>query len=461
MSLFSAQPELSQQPYSILISAVAHGLVIGLVFLGIFTAPKVKAPTAILHYDVRQLELHTLDTEMERAEASAVKSLQHHAKTARPPAPVPNNAEQSPLMRQIALATPGRQTLIQPDVLKPITPKVEIPVPTVVLWNAANAPSKVVVAPQPVKPNVAIIKPSLRKPNQEVNLADISIPSSTLAKLNSPMRASTTTQLVVQGPKPTPPAPITTASGSGQPTSATIMSISDTKMANGHVALPPVNVGAAKESPGALAASQAKDSSQSGHGDPASKPAGAPASHGSSTDSAQANGEDSDGSRNGSALGNRTNTVHITRSKEGQFGAVIVGSSLDAKYPETSEIWSGRMTYTVYVGVGLPHSWILQYSLSRGGNAPQGNIAGLAAPYPFNIVRPNLAPGSIDADALMVHGYVNLAGRFENLAVVFPPDFPQAKFVLDSLAQWQFRPATLNNQDVRVEVLLIIPETEE
>jgi hypothetical protein len=119
------------------------------------------------------------------------------------------------------------------------------------------------------------------------------------------------------------------------------------------------------------------------------------------------------------------------------------------------------MTYTVYVGVGLPHSWILQYSLSRGGNAPQGNIAGLAAPYPFNIVRPNLAPGSIDADALMVHGYVNLAGRFENLAVVFPPDFPQAKFVLDSLAQWQFRPATLNNQDVRVEVLLIIPETEE
>ena len=142
MSLFSAQPELNQQPYSILISAAAHGLVIGLVLLGIFTAPKVKTSSTVFHFDVRHLELHTLDTEMERAEASAVKSLQHHAKAARPPAPVPNNAEQSPLMRQIALATPGRQTLIQPDVLKPITPKVEIPVPTVVLWNPPTPPPK-------------------------------------------------------------------------------------------------------------------------------------------------------------------------------------------------------------------------------------------------------------------------------------------------------------------------------
>jgi hypothetical protein len=73
-------------------------------------------------------------------------------------------------------------------------------------------------------------------------------------------------------------------------------------------------------------------------------------------------------------------------------------------------------------------------------------------------VRPNIAPGSIDADALMVHGFVNQAGRFEALAVAFPPQFAQAQFVLNSLAQWQFRPATQNGQDVKVEVLLIIPE---
>jgi hypothetical protein len=444
MSLFSAQPELNQQPYSILISAVAHGLVIGVVFLGIFTAPRVRTPRNALHYDLRHLELHTLDTEMERAEASAVKSLQHQAK-ASPPAPVPSNADQSPLMRQIAMATPGRQTLIQPDVLKPITPKVEIPVPTVVLWNANNTPAKVVVAPQPVKPNVAIIKPSLMKPNQELHLADIAMPSSALAKLNHPILASTTSPLVVQGPKPTPPAPITTASGAGQPTSATIMSISDMKMASGNVTLPPVNVGAAKDTPGALTAGQVKNSPSGSSGASANKTAGG----------------SSEGSNNGSALGNRSNTVHITRAKEGQFGAVVIGSSLEAKYPETADIWNGRMSYTVYVDVGLPHRWILQYSISRGGNAPQPNITGLAAPWPYSIVRPNIAPGSIDADALMVHGYVNVGGRFENLEVVFPPDYPQAQFVLSSLAQWQFRAATLNGQDVRVEVLLIIPEIEE
>jgi hypothetical protein len=76
-------------------------------------------------------------------------------------------------------------------------------------------------------------------------------------------------------------------------------------------------------------------------------------------------------------------------------------------------------------------------------------------------VRPNIAPGSIDADALMVHGYVNLEGRFEALTIVFPPQFPQAQFVLSMLNQWQFRPATQNGQNMKVEVLLIIPEIDE
>jgi hypothetical protein len=82
----------------------------------------------------------------------------------------------------------------------------------------------------------------------------------------------------------------------------------------------------------------------------------------------------------------------------------------------------------------------------------------IGAPWPYSIVRPNIAPGAIDADALMVHGYVNQAGRFEALAIAFPPAFAQAQFVLDSLSQWQFRPATQNGKNVRVEVLLIIPE---
>jgi hypothetical protein len=111
--------------------------------------------------------------------------------------------------------------------------------------------------------------------------------------------------------------------------------------------------------------------------------------------------------------------------------------------------------------VGLAKSWILQYSLPRAQDAAEaGGMARIAAPWPYNIVTPNLAPGAIDDDALIVHGFINQEGRFEALAIAFPPQFPQARFVLDSLAQWQFRPATQNGQKIKVEVVLIIPEQE-
>ena len=48
-----------------------------------------------------------------------------------------------------------------------------------------------------------------------------------------------------------------------------------------------------------------------------------------------------------------------------------------------------------------------------------------------------------------------------SLVVVYPPAFPQSDFVLQSLAQWQFRPAELNGKPARVEVLLVIPDEDE
>jgi len=41
---------------------------------------------------------------------------------------------------------------------------------------------------------------------------------------------------------------------------------------------------------------------------------------------------------------------------------------------------------------------------------------------------------------------------------VVPPDYEGSKVMLKSLEQWEFRPAVQNGQNVRVEVLLIIPE---
>jgi len=136
-----------------------------------------------------------------------------------------------------------------------------------------------------------------------------------------------------------------------------------------------------------------------------------------------------------------------------------VGQSVEDQFPEMAGVWSGRIAYTVYLHVGLARSWILQYSLPPADDAAAaGNADRLDAPWPFTIVRPNLSPGDVNADALMVHGFVNQLGHFENLSMVFPQACPQAPFVLKSLEQWQFRPASQNGQIARVEVLLIIPE---
>ena len=163
------------------------------------------------------------------------------------------------------------------------------------------------------------------------------------------------------------------------------------------------------------------------------------------------------GSAAGSGSGNQPGTAHISLPKDGQFGVVVTGASIEDKYPETAELWSGRMAATVYLRVGLPKSWILQYALPRIVDASSSG-GPLQAPWPYEIVRPNLDLSETDTDALILHGYVNKDGRFEKLEVVFPPQFTQAPMVLNVMNQWQFRPAKQNDQFTAVEVLLIIPD---
>jgi hypothetical protein len=508
ITLFSERPELNQRPYSFVVSILVHGIVAGLVSVGIIFAPKVKAPALAEQYNVRQLDLHTLDTEMrlntemQRAAASAIAAPRPHSIQHKSPSG--GSAEgQARVMRQMVQAPPGPQTLVQPDLPKPVVLTEEIPLPAIVIWDGKKSPDKTLVPPLPEKPAVANIQPSTQLPNEEQNLADLAIPATNLAAQIQPILASTTSPVVVTGPKPTPPAPVTTAKGAAQPTPIVVISLSSSRMANGNVTLPPVNESASSSSHGAMSFGHIKGTAQAGqnnhgqdnHGEgnhgqgnhgqgdrgegnrgqgdrtdkaggrgegQASRDAGdTPGSASAAQGDKNASGQTASG-QTGFGLGNQPSTAHITLPKGGQFGAVVVGSSLEEKYPETAELWSGRLSYTVYLHVGLTKSWILQYSLSRVDNAAAaGNIARIEAPWPYNIVRPNIAPGTIDADALMVHGFVNQAGRFEALTVAFPPQFAQTQFVLNSLAQWQFRPATQNGQNVKVEILLIIPEESE
>jgi hypothetical protein len=206
---------------------------------------------------------------------------------------------------------------------------------------------------------------------------------------------------------------------------------------------------------------------QTAKGDP-SKQSGGTGREAAAGDAGGANGVTGDrsGTKPGAGLGSGSDegltTERFTLPKNGEFGAIVVGASLEEKYPELSSIWNDRVAYTVYLHVGLQKSWIMQYSLPRNSEAAlTGNVTRLEAPWPYNIVRPNISPSAFNSDAIMVHGFVNAAGRFETLGIAFPPEFQQAQFVLDALSQWQFRPAVQNGKIEKVEVLLIIPEEQD
>ncbi len=471
ITLFSDRPEPGRQPYSFLVSILVHVAVIGLVSLGLMSAPQVKTPALAQHYDVRHIDLHTLESPMQRAANNGIEQFRPHSPTQKPP-PGGGAAAQPPVMRQVVQAPPGPQTLLQPDIPKPVTLTQEVPVPTVVVWDGKKTSAKTLVPPLPEKPAVSDVQPSVQLPNDEANLDIIALAANDLATQPQPFFPSTTSPVVVRGPEPAPPAPVTTAQGATQATPASVMSLSDLQMDNGEVTLPPVNESASSNSPGALAAGKTQDSTQAGQGNPAGTqgagqgpgnagetPNAAAAAQGDETASGQPDSGQPGAPQAGSGRGNQLTAALISLPKDGQFGAVVVGSSMEEKYPETAPLWSGRLSYTVFLHVGLSKSWILQYSLSQADNAAaSGNITHIEAPWPYNIVRPNIPPGAIDADALMVHGFITPAGRFQALRVLFPPQFAQAQFVLEALAQWQFRAATQNGQNVLVEVLLIIPE---
>jgi hypothetical protein len=458
ISLFSERPEPIQRPTSFVVSILAHAGAVALLSFGIIYTPEFKDPLVSKRYSVRHLDLHA---EKEKPRESASMGMAYpgpHAEAPPKPQPGKKPASHPSVMRQTADAQKGPQTLIQPDIPDPVKTIIEMPVPTVVLWTPKTEQVKTLVAPLPEKATASDVKPSFKAPNDEVNLGDIGI-SSTLTPTEAlPVLPTTTSPLVVHGPTMVQLAPVTTSQTAAMPTPTAVMSISDLRMPDGTATLPPVNQTAEQSESGILAPGKASAG-------PKSNREGGSGSNEAAGNNGDANG--ATGDRNGAKPGEGTGygaedgltTEHFTLPRNGQFGAIVVGASLEEKFPEMSGIWNDRVAYTVYLHVGLQKSWIMQYSLPRSSEAAQaGNITRLEAPWPYNIVRPNLPPGSFTSDAILVHGFVNREGRFESLGLAFPPEFQQVRFVLDALAQWQFRPAVQNGQTERVEVLLIIPE---
>ena len=500
IKLFENRPDRRRTPISLAASILIHGAAIALVAFAVLYAPRIDHRLSD-RYSVRQLDLNNPDEPVHRSAASSIAypGPRPPARSAAPSAAGKQSA-QSLVLPPIPHTRRGPQTLVQPDIKTDVTLAQTIPVPQVILWTPASRPVPKIVAPLPVKPPKANVKPTLEKPNAEPRLGDIALTSSTQPSLKQLAVPATTTPLVLRTPQVEPQVqspPSTVSQIAAKPTPAAVISLSDVKMKSGTVTLPPVNESSATDNAGAVSLNpgQAKSPSAPGATAPGTKAAvnGPGNGSGSSTANNSANGKTganqnpggsntaqasaSPSAGNGQIPGNGSgtqtqspdtganfgappaNTTLISLPPDGHFGSIIVGNSVQDEFPEINDVWKGRMAYTVYLHVGLQKSWILQYSLPRTVDASEaGAVTHLDAPWPYTIVRPNLPTDAIDADALMIHGYVNGNGRFETLSVVFPPQFAQAKFVVDSLQHWQFRPALQNGQVAKVEVLLIIPE---
>lgn len=438
ISLF-AEPSVSMRgPSSYMLSILTHAALVGGVYFGLTHLPRIKDPGLLKRFAVRQLDVHALDPNFPRLPAAAAGKIPYpgpYPDRQSPAAPPPELAD---AMHSFVGSAAGRQTIIQPEFQTHLSFAAQVPLPTIMIWTPALAPKKRIVAPKPDQPTAFNVTPSLDLPNQEVKLAEISLASMERSPRSDAAPATTTSPVESHSPKVAQTTPATISELLEPPAPTAVLSISDLRMPDGTLLLPPVND---------IAPSTAPKSAGSASGAAASNPQ-------SARDSSR--GDEAD---NIAIDGRRLSTEHISLPRDGKFSVVVVGTSPTEQYPETVEIWANRVAYTAYLHVGLKKNWILQYSMTRAAEAADaGRVARLEAPWPYDIRRPNLLSRDLNADALMVHGVLNQAGRLESLAIAFPSGFRYASFVLYALRQWQFRPAQQNGHATSVEVLLIIPD---
>jgi hypothetical protein len=414
-------------------------------------------------YIVRLLNLHTIQPPRRSVNDNTPRPAEHAVRHLASLGGIP----QPPSILQDQLLS--KTILIQPD-----APKVklaqDIPLPTIVLWTPGAQKN---INPPPLPPTpVPLVHPSAELPNTEQAVSDLNIsatPFQTIAPMPLP---STVSPVALPGHAPAGQLPQTAAPHPGVASGARVLSLSDLQMPEGTVVIPLANEAASGSASGILLRGLPEGTAPAGNGSAPTANEGAGAKNGQGDAGDQATDAGGNGNRRGTddgstagdtaSLGNGTglpatpSTTTITQPKNGHFEVVVVGTSVADEYPEAAKVWSGRMAYTVYLHVGVSKNWILQYSLPRMEDASvAGDAPRLSAPWPYVILRPNLvAPNT---DGVMVHGLLNTAGKLEKLALVFPAGFADAKFILDSLRQWQFRPAMQSGQAAAVEILLIIP----
>jgi hypothetical protein len=436
-----------------------------------------------------------------------------------PPEPGPNRPFALP---PVPNTPEAKQTLVQPDIPPELQLKHDIPLPTVLLWEPPPPIRKKFVAPaQAERPRTMVEvpeAPELSAPNNELLTADLKIASMISTEFPRLFRPpASTAPLRGTAIQPISEPPLIATQTLTDTNLTALISLPDTPVISGQtVTIPPANQIAASGSSGSDGSGKTGTPGQPGNrgtrtGSSASAGAGsAPGTAGGSVSKSASAGQNSEvgagdqqgaatqgagsslsgqstlmAARSSASVGNGDDsgksgrsvtgvdidaqnrlipgTTRISLPPDGKFAVTVTGSSLAAPYAESVGALSGKVIYSVYVGVGLRKKWILQYCLLKSDEqktSTKGVAQKIDAPWPYQIIRPDNI-GNSNRDYVIVHGLLTSEGRFGQLSLVFPTELPEENLLMDSLRQWTFRPATRDGVPSEVEVLLIIPSQTE
>ena len=426
------------------------------------------------------------------------------AKSLEAPSPAPSETTQSLFSVMAPLAPPphaeprqfelpempvretATQTLLQAELPPNLPPKLDQRLPQLLFWDAETRDPKIPPPERPIVPGNLTAKletpslnatPRLEAPLREIATADVRVESSTsIADRTLGLPPATTMPIRILEPSKKPAGPASIDPFAGEPVHVLALSPDPAPLADALKSLfipagnqlarlpgaPPL-FGFAGLNQGSGAAGGALGWKSAPAGDE-----GAGAALADDTGSAELlHSLPGDGRVFGllTPPGLAGTPLRVLHPSNGVFDVVVVQSSGAEAFPEATAALSGRPIYTVYLQVGAPKEWILQYCvpnkaapIQTGNFVSLGNPAPVGAPYPMVTIRPpeDWQHGS---EYLLVHGFLDEAGRLRNMTVLsnHQPTSPTTGAILEYLAYWEFRPALVDGQPVKVEVILAVP----
>ncbi|MCU1275364.1 MAG: hypothetical protein JWO48_2795 [Bryobacterales bacterium] len=402
-----------------------------------------------------------------------------------PPAPPPHAEPRQFELPDMPVRETATQTLLQAELPPNLPPKLDQRLPQLLFWDAETRDPKIPPPERPIVPGNLTAKletpnlnatPRLEAPLREIATADVRLESSTSSTGRAlTLPPATTMPLRILSPVEKPISPASIDPFTGQPVHILALSPDPAPLTDALKSLfipagnqlarlpgapplfgfPGLNDGSGNAGSATWNSEPVDDGDLGG---------------GASADAGLAEVLHSfpgDGRVFGllTPPGLTGTPLRVVHPGNGVFDVVVVQSSGAEAFPEATAVLSGRPIYTVYLQVGAPKEWILQYCvpnmarpIQTGNFVSLGNPAPVGAPYPMVTIRPpeDWQHGS---EYLLIHGFLDEAGRLRNLTMLSnrQPASPTTGAILDYLAYWEFRPAVVDGRPVKVEVILAVP----